>query len=82
MQESFHKSMSPWASPVVVVKKHTPEDSPQQYHLCIYYRKLNFFLLAVTPAMGTKKDAFALMPLPNIDKLFALLKGAKIFHST
>ena len=23
--EIIHKSMSPWASPIVVVKKHTPE---------------------------------------------------------
>ena len=34
-------------------------------------------LLAVTPAMGTKKGTLALTPLPKIDELFALLKGAK-----
>ena len=59
----IQKSMSPWASPIVVVKKHTPEDSPQQLHLCINYRKLNSFLLAVTPAMATKKGALTLKPL-------------------
>ena len=37
------KSMSPWAGPIVVVKKHTPEDSSQQFHLCIDYRKLNSY---------------------------------------
>ena len=71
--------MSPWASPIVVVKKHTPEGVPQQFHLCIDYRKLNSLLPAVTPAMGTKKGAFTLMPLPKINELFALLKGAKYF---
>ena len=30
--------------------------------------------------MGTKKSAFALMPLPKIDELFALLKGVK-YHT-
>ena len=29
--------------------------------------------------MGTKKGTFALMTLPKIDELFALLKGAKYF---
>ena len=71
--------MSPWVSPFVVVEKHTPKCLPQQFHLCIDYRKLNSLLLAVTPAMGTKKGTFTLMPLPKIDKLFALLKEAKYF---
>ena len=34
---------------------------------------------SVTPATGTKKGTFALMPLPKIDGLFTLLKGAKYF---
>ena len=29
--------------------------------------------------MGTKKDAFTLMPLPNINEVFALLKGVWYF---
>ena len=71
--------MSPWASPIVIMKKYTPEGAPQQFHLCIDYRKVNFLLSAVTPAAGTKKGTFALMPLPKIDELFALLKGVKYF---
>ena len=58
-------------------EKHTPEGSLQQFRLCIDYRKLNSVLPSVTPATGTKKGAFALMPLPKIDGLFTLLKGAK-----
>ena len=72
--------MSPWASPIVEVKKHAPECLPQQFHLCIAYRKkLNSLLLAVTPAVGTQKGTSAPMPLQKIDELFALLKGAKYF---
>ena len=71
--------MSPWANPIVVVKKHTPEVSPQQFCLCIDYRELNPLLPAVKRAMGTKEGAVTLMPLPNIDALFTLLKGAKYF---
>ena len=61
-------------SPIVVVKKHTSKGAAQQFHLCIDYRKVNYLLPAVTPAVGTKKGAFALIPLPKIDELFALLK--------
>ena len=40
---------------------------------------LNSLLPLVTPAAGTKKGAFALMPLANIDELFTLLKEAKYY---
>ena len=46
---------------------------------CIDYRKLNSLLPAIPPATGTKKGALASMPLPEIEKLFTLLKGAKFF---
>ena len=60
-------------------QKHTPEGSPQQFRQSLDDRKLNSLLPSVTPATGTKKGTFTLMPLPKIDKLFALLKGAKYF---
>ena len=47
--------------------------------MCIDYRKLNSLLLPVTPATGTKKGGFALVPLPKINELFALVKGTKYF---
>ena len=75
----IHKSISPWESPIVVVKKHIHKGWPQQFCLCINYRKLNSLLLAVTAATGTKKGTPALMPLPKIDEVFALLKRVKYF---
>ena len=63
----------------MVVKKHTPGGAPQQYQLCVDYRKLNSFSPAITLASGNKKDTFTLMPLPKIDELLAMLKGAKFF---
>ena len=64
-----------------MVKKWTPEGLPQQFSLCIDYGKLNSLILAVTPAMSTKKGAFALMPLSKNDGLFTLLKGTKYFRA-
>ena len=58
--------MPPWASPNVVVKRHTPEGLPQQIHLCINYWKLNSLLPEVTPAMGNKKGTLTLMSLPKL----------------
>ena len=45
--------------------------------MCIDYRKLPSLLLAIIPAIGTREDAFSLMPLSKINELFALLKGAQ-----
>ena len=75
----LYKSMYPWAGPIVVIKKQTLEGAPQQFHLCINYRKVNSLLPALTPVEGTKKGTLTLMPLPKIKELFALLKGAKYF---
>ena len=56
------KSMSPWASPIVVVKKHMPDSAQQHFCSCIDYRKVNSLLSGVTPAVGTKKGTLHLCP--------------------
>ena len=60
-------------------QKTHPSWFPTTVHTCIEYRKLHSLLPSVTPATGTKKGTFAHMPLPKVDELFALLKGAKYF---
>ena len=62
-------------------KKHTPEGLPQQFYLCIDYRKLNYLLLAVTPSMGTKKSNFSLCPSKNW-WVFCFTKRSKVLYST
>ena len=47
--------------------------------MCVNYRKLNSLLPAITPATSNKKGTLAVMPLPKIDELFALLKGVLFF---
>ena len=63
----IQKSMSPWAKPIVIIKRHTPEGAPQQFCLYINHRKVNSLLPAVMPAGGTMKGALTLMPLPQIN---------------
>ena len=60
------KSMSPWARPIVVVKKHTPEGVPQQFCLCIDYRKVNSLLTTVTLAEAQRKALSHLCPCPKL----------------
>ena len=59
-------SSSPWASPVVMVKKKTKNRTK---HFCIDFWKLND--IAVNDAH----------PLPRIDDTLEALKGAKIFST-
>ena len=65
--------------PYCTCQKHAPNGSPKQFRLCVDYKKLNSLLPSVTPATGTKEGTFTLMPMPKIDRLFALLKGANYF---
>ena len=78
------RSMSDWASPILVVpKKPTPQDtkSPnkKQYNLrlCIDYRKLNSQIIMARQAKsnGTLGKVVASYPLPTIDTLLARFKG-------
>ena len=71
------KSMSPWASPVVVPKKSQPGEPPKK-RLCIDFRKINDLQQKVITE-GKSKGCLSLIPLPKIDEMYAKLKGAKFF---
>ena len=75
------KSISPWASPIVVVpKKSAPGEAPRQ-RMCMDFQKINE-LQPKTQRVDKKMDTqgnLSLIPLPKIDEMYANLRGAKIF---
>ena len=74
------KSMSPWASPIVVVPKKSQPGEPPKKRLCIDFRKINDLQQKVITE-GKSKGCLSLIPLPKIDEMYAKLKGAKFFST-
>ena len=76
----IERSLSRWASPVIVVPKKSAPDEPLRRRLCVNYRKVN----ALQPEVKrTDKGTgcLSLYPLPKIDKMFSKLGGARIFST-
>ena len=71
------KSMSPWASPIVIVPKKSQPGEPPKKRLCIDFRKINDLQQKVITE-GKSKGCLSLIPLPKIDEMYAKLKGAKM----
>ena len=76
----IERSISPWASPVVIVPKKSAPGEPPRRRMCIDYQKINKLQPEVTKADGGK-GCISLIPLPKIDELYAKLKGYKVFSS-
>ena len=76
----IERSISPWASPVVIVPKKSTPGKPPRRRMCIDYRRINKLQPEVTKADGGK-GCISLIPLPKIDELYAKLKGYKVFSS-
>ena len=74
------KSISPWASPVVIVPKKTVPGAPPERRMCVDFRRLNSKLPKVQNTSGGK-GCISLVPLPKIDELYAKLKGHKFFST-
>ena len=76
----IERSLSPWASPVIVVSKKSAPDKPPRRRLCVDYQKVNSLQQEVKRTdKGTR--CLSLYPLPKIDKMFAKLKGARFFST-
>ena len=76
----IERSLSRWASPVIVVPKKSAPDEPPRRRLCVDYRKVN----ALQPEVKrTDKGTgcLSLYPLPKIDEMFSKLGGATIFST-
>ena len=76
----IERSLSRWASLVIVVPKKSTPDEPLRRRLCVDYRKVN----ALQPEVKrTDKGTgcLSLYPLPKIDEMFSKLGGATIFSA-
>ena len=75
------KSMSKWASPIVIIPKKSAPGEPPKRRLCVDFRKVNELQQEVITA-GKTKGQISIHPLPKIDEMYAKLKGAKVFSTT
>ena len=64
--EVIVKSLSPWASPVIVVPKKSAPDEPPWRRLVIDYRKINSLQQQIKRA-DKSTGCLSLYPLPKID---------------
>ena len=73
------RSVSLWASPVVMVpKKSAPGEAPRR-RMCIDFHAINALQPMVIKGDSKAKGNFSLHLLPNIDHLYTQLIGAKTF---
>ena len=63
------RSVSPWASPIVVVPKRTAPGEPPKRRLCVDYQGLNSLLPPVNKVFSKAKGVLTLVPLPKIDDM-------------
>ena len=76
----IERSLSPWASPVIVVPKKSAPDEPPRRRLCVDYRKVNDLQQKVSKT-DKSTGCLSLYPLPKIDKMFAKLNKAVVFST-
>ena len=74
------KSMSPWASPIVIVPKKSSPRETLKRRLCVDFRKVNELQQQVITE-GKSKDQISIHPLLNLYEMYAKLKGAKVFST-
>ena len=75
------RSVSPWASPIVVVPKRSAPEEPPKRRLCVDYRAVNSLLPPVKKAFSKAKGVLTLVPLPKFDEIYARLKGSGIYST-
>ena len=77
----IRKSISPWASPIIVVPKKSAPGEPPRHRMCMDFRKINE-LQTKTQRVDKQTNTqgnLSLIPLPKIDKMYTNVCGARIF---
>ena len=72
------KSMSKWASPIVIVPKKSAPREPPKRRLCIDFWKVNELQQKILTEGKTRGQIF-IHTLSKIDEMYGKLKGAKVF---
>ena len=75
------RSVSPWASPIVIVPKKSEPGEPPRRRMCVDYRVLNSLLPPVNKAHSKAKGILSLVPLPKIDEVCAQLEGSGVYSA-
>ena len=65
------RSVSPWASPIVIVPKRSALGDPPKRRLCVDYCTVNSLLPPVKKAYFKAKGVLTLVPLPKIEEIYA-----------
>ena len=64
-------SVSPWASPILIVPKKTAPGELPRHCMCMDYHELNSLLPHVDKAHSKAKGVLTLVPTPKIDEIYA-----------
>ena len=65
------RSVSSWASSIVIVSKRTAPGEPPKRRLCVDYRAVNSLLPPVKRAFSKAKGVLTLVSLTKIDEIYA-----------
>ena len=75
------KSISPWASPIIMVPKKSAPCKPPRCRMCMDFHRINELQLKSqrVDKQADTQGNLSLIPLPKIGEMYASLHGAKIF---